>query len=49
MYDMGREMTEKEFMNCLYKQNLEDAGFTEKEVKDGMKVVQDRKEGFRGL
>lgn len=34
IYDVDREIEEEELLQCLFKQNLEDAGYTEKEVKD---------------
>lgn len=34
IFDVDREMKEEELVNCIYKQNLEDAGYSEMEVKD---------------
>lgn len=38
IYDVDRDLRGEEFLECLFRQNLEDAGFTEKEVKKGCKV-----------
>ena len=35
--DVDMELTEEELKKCLFKQNLEDAGFTERQVKDELK------------
>lgn len=36
VFDVERGMTESEFHSCLFKQNLEDLGVTEEEVKEGV-------------
>lgn len=36
VFDVERTMTEADFVTCLHKQNLEDQGLTEAEVKEGI-------------
>lgn len=38
VFDVEREISEEEFKQCLYKQNLEDMGFTENEVQEGIRL-----------
>lgn len=38
VYDVDTEISEEEFVKCLFRQNLEDNGFTEKEVTEGVRV-----------
>ena len=37
IYDVDNDLTEEELKKCLYKQNLEDAGISEKQVRDEVK------------
>ena len=37
IFDVDTDLSEEELKECLYKQNLEDAGFTEQQVKGDLK------------